>query len=101
MSHLGARLLRVLNEDSPYELRDIEGNPISKDEARRLVLSKYHVSEDIRRERRRRNRKVGKERETATCRTNEAAKLLNLYKSKPSPENKSNSEPQGGQMNDP
>jgi hypothetical protein len=74
MSHLGARVLRVLKENSPYELRDIEGNPISKDEARRLVISKYHVSEDIRRERRRRNRKVGKDRETATYRTNEAGK---------------------------
>ena len=74
MSHLGARVLRVLKEDSPYELRDIEGNLISKNEARRLVLSKYHVSEDIRRERRRRNRKVGKYKETATYRTNEAGK---------------------------
>jgi len=74
MSHLGARVLRVLKEGSPYELKDIEGNPISKDEARRLVLSIYHVSEDIRRERRRRNRKVGKDRETATYRTNEAGK---------------------------
>ena len=74
MSHLGARVLRVLKEDSPYELRDIEGNLITKNEARRLVLSKYHVSEDIRRERRRRNRKVGKDRETATYRTNEAGK---------------------------
>ena len=73
MSHLGARVLRVLKEDSPYELRDIDGNPISKDAARKLVLSKYHVSEDIRRERRRRNPKVGKDRETATASTNEAA----------------------------
>jgi hypothetical protein len=45
MSHLGAKVLRVLKEDSPYELRDIDGNPISKKEARRLVLSKYHVCE--------------------------------------------------------
>jgi len=74
MSHLGARVLRVLKEDSPYEMRDIEGKLISKNEARRLVLSKYHVSEDIRQERRRRNRKVGKDRETATYRTNEADK---------------------------
>jgi len=55
MSHIGARVLRVLKEDSPYDMRDIEGNLISKNEARKLVLSKYHVSEDIRRERRRRN----------------------------------------------
>jgi transposase len=74
MSHLGARVLRVLKEDRPYELRDIEGQPIDKSEVRKLILSQYHVSEDIRRERRRRNRKVGKDRETATDRTNEATK---------------------------
>ncbi len=70
---MGARVLRVLKENSPYELRDIEGNPISKEHARKLILSKYHVSEDIRRERRRRNSKISKARETATYRTNEAA----------------------------
>jgi len=74
MSHLGARVLRVLKEDRPYELRDTEGQPIDKSEVRKLILSQYHVSEDIRRERRRRNRKVGKDRETATDRTNEATK---------------------------
>jgi hypothetical protein len=74
MSHLGARVLTVLKEDRPYELRDIEGNAISKEDARKLILSKYRVLEEIRRERRRRNRKVSKDRETATYRTNEAAK---------------------------
>jgi hypothetical protein len=73
MSHLGARILAVLKEDRPYELRDPEGKLISKDETRKLILSKYHVSEDIRRERRRRNSKISKARETATYRTNEAA----------------------------
>ena len=57
MSHLGARVLRVLKEDRPYELRNIEGKPIDKNEAKKLILSQYHVSEDIRRERRRRNSK--------------------------------------------
>ena len=55
MSHLGARVLRVLKEDRPYELRNIKGKPIDKKEARKLILSQYHVSEAIRRERRRRN----------------------------------------------
>ena len=73
MSHLGARVLTVLKEGRLYELRDIEGNPISKEHARKLILAKYHVSEDIRRERRRRNSKISKARETATYRTNEAA----------------------------
>lgn len=74
MSHLGARVLAVLKVDRPYELRDIESNPISKEHAKELILSKYHVSEDIRRERRRRNSKISKAKETATYRTNEAAK---------------------------
>jgi transposase len=74
MSHLGARVFIVLKEGRPYELRDTEGNPISKDDARRLIMNKYRVPEDIRRERRRRNRKVSKGRETPTHRINEAAK---------------------------
>jgi len=81
MSHLGARVFAVLKEDRPYELRDTDGNPISKDHARRLILSKYQVPEEVRRERRRRNPKgsntTGASRrggETAIHRTNEAAK---------------------------
>ena len=75
MSHLGARVLRVLKEDRPYELRDTEGKPIDKLAARELILSRYHVSEDIRRERRRRNpvKSRRKDREMTTYRTNKAA----------------------------
>jgi len=81
MSHLGARVFTVLKQDRPYELRDTEGNPISKDDARRLILSKYQVPEEIRRERRRRNPKAinvlgasRKDGETPTYRMHEAAK---------------------------
>jgi transposase len=81
MSHLGARVFAVLKQSRPYELRDTDGNPITKDDARRLILDKYRVPEDIRRERRRRNPKARntaavprKEREMATYRTNEAAR---------------------------
>lgn len=54
MSHMGARVFTVLREDRPYELRDTEGKPISKAAARALILTKYHVPEDIRQERRKR-----------------------------------------------
>ena len=57
MSHLGARALAVLKEGRPYELRNVAGKPIDKNEAKKLILSQYHVSETIRRERRRRNSK--------------------------------------------
>ncbi len=56
MSHLGARILTVLHEGRPYELRDTHGNPISKAEARKLILCNYKVPDEIRRERRRRTR---------------------------------------------
>jgi transposase len=53
MSHMGARVFTVLREDRPYELRDTEGRPITKMAARALILAKYQVPEDIRKERRR------------------------------------------------
>jgi hypothetical protein len=55
MSHLGARILTVLRENRPYELRDAHGKPISKEEARKLILSEYKVPDEISRQRRRRN----------------------------------------------
>jgi transposase len=54
MSHMAARVLAVLREDKPYELRDIQGRPITHEESRRLILSNYQVPEEIKRERRRR-----------------------------------------------
>jgi len=59
MSHIGARVFTVFRENRPYELRDTENKPISKMAARKLILAKYHVPEDIRKERRRtKGRKV-------------------------------------------
>lgn len=76
MSHLGARVLAVLKDDRPYELRDPDGKLITNDEARRLILARYKVPEEIRRERRRRKSAKGRKniQEMATFRTNEAAK---------------------------
>jgi hypothetical protein len=73
MSHLGARVLRVLKDDRPYEIRNLEGKTINKNEAKGIILSEYHVSEEVRRERRRRNTKTNTRRETVTISINEAA----------------------------
>ena len=54
MSHLSARVLAVLREDKPYDLRDMDGRPVSREEAKKIILAKYQVPEEIRRERRRR-----------------------------------------------
>jgi transposase len=72
MSHLGARVLRVLKDGRPYEIRDLEGNLINKSEAKRLILSQYHVSEEVRRERRRRNAKANARKETVIVSVHEA-----------------------------
>jgi transposase len=72
MSHLGARVLRVLKEDRPYEIRDLEGKAIDKNEAKGLIISQHHVSEEVRRERRRRNSKANRREEAATVSIHEA-----------------------------
>jgi len=38
MSHMSAKVLAVLREDKPYEIRDIDGRPIRHEEARKLIL---------------------------------------------------------------
>jgi transposase len=78
MSHMSARVLAVLREDKPYELRDIDGRPISREEAKKLILLKYQVPAEIRRQRRHRKTaeysiSVRKRGETLAPRANEAA----------------------------
>jgi transposase len=52
MSHLGARVLSVLRDGRPYELRTPDGKPISWNEAKQLISSEFRVPEEVRRERR-------------------------------------------------
>ena len=53
MSHIGARILAVLQENKPYELRDLQGKPISWEDARKQILLNYQVPEEIKQQRRR------------------------------------------------
>ena len=77
MSHMGARILTVLREDRPYELRDTGGKPISRAEAWKLIQSNYKAPEEIKRERRRKTTAAMlkpriKNREIAAHKTNKA-----------------------------
>jgi hypothetical protein len=54
-SHWLGRILRVLKDDRPYVLRDLEGNPITKQEAKRFIKANLIVPEEVRQ--RRRNKK--------------------------------------------
>jgi transposase len=60
MSHLGARVLSVLKENKPYELRDAQGKLITRKEAAELIRTQYKVPEATRQERRRSKREVGR-----------------------------------------
>jgi transposase len=47
-THLLNRVLVVLRDHKPFELRDPEGNPVTVDEARSLILAKYTVPDAVR-----------------------------------------------------
>jgi len=71
MSHLGARIMAVLREGRPYELRDSQGKLLTKKEAMELIRSEYKVPEETRQARRRRKPNEGR---LSGRRTREAAK---------------------------
>lgn len=71
MSHLGARILAVLRENRPYDLRDTLDQPIDKKGAMELVQSEYKIPELIRQVRRHRKSNQGR---LTSLRTREAAK---------------------------
>jgi transposase len=56
-SHLANRIYAVLTRQEPYQLRDLDQQPISVKESRRLCLAHYHVPEEVRQRTRVRARK--------------------------------------------
>ncbi|HZA24292.1 MAG TPA: IS110 family transposase [Dehalococcoidia bacterium] len=61
MSHLLSRVYTVLKEERPYQLRDLEGNPVTMVAARSLIREQLRVPEEVRRLRRHNNRPMKKE----------------------------------------
>jgi transposase len=47
-THLLDRVWVVYGEDRPYELRDVDGTPIRKDQAVALIQQRYQVPEEVR-----------------------------------------------------
>jgi hypothetical protein len=54
-SHLVGRIWAVVRENRPYEWRDLDGNPITREEARALALS-LRIDLETRARRRARNK---------------------------------------------
>jgi transposase len=56
-THLLDRVRVILSEDRPYQLRDVDGRPVSKQEARQIILERYTVPEEVRKRNNRRARR--------------------------------------------
>ena len=56
-AHLLDRILVVLREDRPYELRDVDDTPVSKARALEIIAERYTVPEEVRRRNNKRTRR--------------------------------------------
>lgn len=56
-SHLASRIYAVLKEERPYQLRDLQGQPITAKQSRELCLT-YHVPDEIRKRNNKRFRRA-------------------------------------------
>ena len=61
-THVLDRIYMILREDRPYELRDVDGTPVTRKQARAIIAERYTVPEDVRKRNNCRVRKARKER---------------------------------------
>jgi hypothetical protein len=47
-THLLDRIWTILREDRPYELRDVDGTPVSVEQAREIIAARYTVPKEVR-----------------------------------------------------
>jgi len=47
-THLLDRVRAVLRDERPYELRDVDGTPITPEQARMIIAERYHVPQEVR-----------------------------------------------------
>jgi transposase len=57
-THLLDRIWVVLSEDRPYELRDVDGQPVTVEEAQRIIAERYRVPAEVRQRNNRRHRRA-------------------------------------------
>lgn len=55
-THLMDRILAVLREDRPYQLRDVDGTPVTAEQALAIIAAKYTVPDEVRRRSTKRSR---------------------------------------------
>jgi transposase len=60
-AHLLDRVGVVLRQDRPYQLRDVDGTPITSERARQIIAERYTVPEEVRQRNRKAARRERKE----------------------------------------
>lgn len=63
-THLLDRVYVVLREQRPYEVRDVDGTPVSATQAHTICLERYHVPDEVRRRNNHRVRQARAEQKT-------------------------------------
>ena len=61
-THLLDRIWTILKEDRPYELRDVEGTPVTVERARAIIAERYTVPKHVRQRNNQRTRRERMER---------------------------------------
>jgi len=61
-THLLDRVRAVLRDGRPYELRDVDGTPVTWQEARAIIAERYHVPDEVRKRNSKRARKARRDR---------------------------------------
>jgi hypothetical protein len=60
-THLLDRVWVILRDDRPYELRDVDGTPVTPEQARAIIAARYIVPEEVRKSSTRRARQERRE----------------------------------------
>jgi hypothetical protein len=61
-THMLDRIWTVLKEDRPYEVRDVDGTPVTVEQARKIIAERYTVPKDVRARNKKRARRERAER---------------------------------------
>jgi len=61
-THLLDRIWTILKEDRPYELRDVDGTPVTVERARAIIAERYTVPKEVRQRNNQRTRRARMER---------------------------------------
>ncbi len=60
-THLLDRIWTILKEDRAYELRDVDGTPVSVEQARKIIATRYNVPKEVRQRNNQRTRLARRE----------------------------------------